>query len=276
MNVSVSKNVTIARPFLRWAGGKGWACSRLKSFVPPQFNSYHEIFLGGAAFFFSLKTSGHSYLSDLNSELINTYKQLMTSAESVAAVLNGFSNSEENYYKLRAEEGEDEIYNAAKFIFLNKTCYNGIFRVNRAGKFNVPYGHNKNAPIFDLDNLLAVEKILQNTTLMNQDFEQSIEKIERGDFAFIDPPYTVAHNNNGFIEYNQKLFKWEDQERLRDAIQKIEKKGAKYILMNAVHKGIKDLYKGIGNHYELNRYSTITSKLQYRRSITEYLITNVV
>jgi DNA adenine methylase len=264
-----------AKPFLRWAGGKTWACPRLIELTPSDFNNYHEIFLGGGALFFSLRHKGTSYLNDLNADLINAYRQLKASARDVACLLKTFTNNEDNYYLLRSSASDTNLHDAAKFIFLNRACFNGIYRVNRSGTFNVPYGHNPLAPIYDLNNLLAVEASLKSAHLTCGDFGKTLDRIERNDFVFIDPPYTVAHNNNGFIEYNQKLFRWEDQERLRDFVVAVERKGAKFIVTNAVHDKVIRLYKGIGRGEQMERFSTITSKIKSRRRIAEYLITNV-
>jgi DNA adenine methylase len=271
------KNMEIKpKPFIKWAGGKNWLTNRIDNFLPKKYNNYHELFLGGAAIFFHIQPKNHSFLSDLNLELINTYEQIKKNPQKVIEHLERLDVNKENYYKIRATDLTDLTYNAARFIFLNKSCYNGIYRVNASGKFNVPYGHNSNVKIYDKNNLLAINTALKNTTLNTQDFENGLDKIEKYDLIFIDPPYTVAHNNNGFIEYNKKIFMWEDQERLADFVNRLNKKGAYYILTNAVHESIVDLYKYLGKRYELGRYSTIASQIEKRRKITEYLITNCI
>lgn len=265
-----------ARPFIKWAGGKNWLTSRLGNFLPDKFNNFHEPFLGGGVVYFYLRPTNLSFLSDLNPDLINAFKQVRANTNHVVYHLDSFNNSEQSYYKLRTTISTDKVFNAAKFIFLNKTCYNGIFRVNASGSFNVPYGHDPNANVYDIDNLLAVRRSLRKAQLHTQDFYKALDKIERGDLVFLDPPYTVAHNNNGFIEYNQKIFSWEDQERLADFVARIINRGAYYVLTNAVHNNIADLYKGLGKRYELERCSTITSQIKKRKIISEYLITNCI
>ncbi|HEV7645564.1 MAG TPA: Dam family site-specific DNA-(adenine-N6)-methyltransferase [Pyrinomonadaceae bacterium] len=273
-NTSARQIDITPKPFIRWAGGKTWLHSRLNSFLPSKFNNYHEPFLGGGAIFFYLRPANESFLSDLNHELINTYKQIKKSVSAVILHLDKFRNIETEYYKLRSNVSADPFYNAAKFIFLNKTCYNGIYRVNTKGEFNVPYGHNSNVTIYDKFNLLAAKRALTNACIESKDFMTGLDKIEKNDLVFVDPPYTVAHNNNGFVEYNQKIFTWEDQERLANFINEVKIKKAKFILTNAVHDSVLNLYKGIGNYYELERHSTITSHINRRRKISEYLITN--
>ena len=264
------------KPFIKWVGGKSWLTGRLDNFLPKKFNNYHELFLGGGAIFFHIQPKNHSFLSDLNFELINAFKQIKSDPNEIIKLIDQLEINQENYYKIRALEATNSTFDTARFIYLNKTCYNGIYRVNTQGRFNVPFGHNNNVTIYEKSNLFAVSKALQNTTLKHGDFENSLINIEKHDLVFIDPPYTVAHNNNGFIEYNQKIFSWSDQERLADFINEIKKKGAYYILTNAVHKSIVDLYKHLGNRYELDRHSTITSQIGKRKKISEYLITNCI
>ncbi|KQR91518.1 hypothetical protein ASG01_14220 [Chryseobacterium sp. Leaf180] len=264
------------QPFLRWAGGKRWLTKRLIDFVPKSYNNYHEVFLGGGAVFFYLKPSNHIFLNDLNAELINAYNIIKNCHGDLLQVLETLINNEESYYKIRDFQTEDNLLMAARFIYLNKTCYNGIYRVNSLGKFNVPYGKNESIQIFCKNNISAVSKSLTNARLSSHDFESCINNIEKRDLVFLDPPYTVAHNNNGFIEYNQKIFSWEDQLRLAEFVNEIDKKGAFYILTNAMHDSIRNLYKNVGKKYEMERHSTIASNLNNRKKISEYIVTNCI
>ncbi len=274
--ITTVKISTKAKPFVRWAGGKNWLTKRIKEFLPKKFNNYHEPFLGGGAVFFYLNPRNKSFLSDLNSELINAFVQIKQNPRKLINQLDSFTNNEEFYYQLRSTNSDKKIYNAARFIHLNKTCYNGIYRVNTNGEFNVPYGHNSCVKVFDKGNIFAVSNSLINSHLISQDFSLCIDMIERNDFIFLDPPYTVAHNNNGFIEYNRKVFSWEDQKRLAAFINEIEKKRAYFILTNAVHDSIINLYKSLGKRYELDRYSTISSQIDKRKRTSEYLFTNCI
>lgn len=264
------------KPFVRWAGGKNWVLGTLKNFLPDKFNNYHEPFLGGGSVFFSIKPRNISFLSDLNNELINAFIQIKENPITLIKHLDTFLNTENNYYKVRSNINGDPVVNAARFIFLNKTCYNGIYRVNSKGRFNVPYGHNQNVTIYEKNNLIAINKILQRSQITAHDFEISLINIQKDDLVFLDPPYTVTHTKNGFLEYNQKIFSWEDQERLADFVNNINKKGAYFILTNAVHENIVTLYKNLGKRFEIERYSTITSQIEKRRRISEYLFSNCI
>jgi DNA adenine methylase len=271
------KNIDVRpRPFIKWAGGKKWLTARIIDFLPSTFNNYHEPFLGGAAVFFYVRPLNQVFLSDLNSEVINAFNQIKEDPLKVISQIDILENNEVNYYNVRANISTDKISNAARFIFLNKTCYNGIYRVNKKGKFNVPYGHNKFVTIYERDNLFAASKALINASIKCQDFEKCLVNIEKGDLVFLDPPYTVAHNNNGFLEYNQKIFTWNDQKRLADFVNEIKNKKAYFLLTNGVHKCIVKLYGKLGKRYELDRYSTITSRIGKRKKISEYLFTNCV
>ena len=160
---------------------------------------------------------------------------------------------------------------AAQFIYLNRTCWNGLYRVNLNGEFNVPKG-TKDSVIFKDDNFEAVAKLLCNTRLLTADFEQIIGKAMKGDFVFIDPPYTVRHNHNGFIKYNENLFSWSDQIRLCDTVTKARDRGAKIVLTNANHESIRELYSSKFELMEVSRFSGISSKISTRAQFTEILI----
>jgi len=262
------------KPFLKWVGGKTWLVERIRSFIPADYKRYFEPFLGSGALFFSLANGNPSFLSDLNTDLINTFIQVRRNCTKVIAHLKSYRNSEKNYYRIRASIPRSQVEQAARFIFLNRTCYNGVYRVNRKGQFNVPYCHDKSIKILEANSLRAASKALNNSTLIVCDFEEILAHITRKDFVFLDPPYTVAHENNGFIEYNQKLFSWEDQERLASFVERLSSKGAYYILTNARHASIYKLYSRLGKSFELQRKNTITSHIGKRGKTLEYLFTN--
>lgn len=264
------------RPFLRWTGSKTWFvkeyCDNLRKL---NFNDYHELFLGGGSVFFNIQPKNQSFLYDLNDELINTYLELRDNPDAVIFALRRFKNSEEEYYKVRAMKCRTNYTKAARFIFLNKTSFNGIYRVNSKGNYNVPYGKREKVDILNLENLLLVSKELKKATIINSDFETSLQSIKKNDLIYIDPPYTVAHENNGFIEYNSKLFSWEDQRRLLELIQTIDEIGAYYILSNAEHYSIRDLYKETGEIFATSRYSKVGGRLKTRGMFNEVIITNI-
>ncbi|MDA3853157.1 MAG: Dam family site-specific DNA-(adenine-N6)-methyltransferase [Bacteroidales bacterium] len=274
-------NLTIKyKPFLRWAGGKTWLTKKIVDYLPKEINNYHEPFLGGGAIFIHLKShqliNGKSYLSDANKELINSYQQLKCEPEIIVKKLKGLKNTEEDYYKIRSTKPYKELNQAVRFIYLNKTSFNGLYRVNKNGQYNVPYGYKKSKKLYDYENLINVSSLLDKTVSMTtSDFNNCIDNVEKGDLIFLDPPYTVAHDNNGFIQYNQKIFSWADQERLLSLIKEIETKGAYYILTNAAHFSIKDLFSTIGKRYKIDRSSTIGGKGATRAKVNEYIFSNI-
>ena len=258
------------KPFLRWAGGKSWFVKHLNSYLPDKkFNNYHEPFIGGGSVFFHLKPK-NAFLSDLNSELIDTYEQVKNNVEELIIKLSEFENTAECYYQIRNTLYSEKVLKAARFIFLNQTSFNGIYRVNLKGIYNVPYGY-RSVKFFDADSLRSASKALCNATLSASDFMKTLDNIQENDLVFVDPPYTVAHENNGFVKYNQKIFAWGDQERLNDYLQAILKKGANFIMTNAAHESIEQLYTGIGDIEKLQRASLIGGKGAIRTSYNEFV-----
>lgn len=264
-----SKELCNPRPFLKWAGGKSCFITELLKHSPDKFNNYFEPFIGGGALFFALKPKS-TYLSDINEDLINTYKQIKNNLNQVMLILEACNYDKESYYKIRNKSSENKIFKAAKFIYLNKTCWNGLYRVNLRGQFNVPFGRHKNPIICDKGNLLAVNRALRNVTIKNGSFERILKDAKRGDFVFLDPPYVTGHKNNGFIEYNSRLFSWSDQERLANLANRLVQKGVKVLATNAEHKSILKLYKNF-EKIKLHRRSTIAGKVSARRKTVEML-----
>ncbi len=272
----VTFEIEKATPFLRWTGSKSWFVKdEIQKFLTVDFTNYHELFLGGGAVFFHLAPENQSYLYDLNEELINTYIQIRDNLDSVVSALKDLKNSEEDYYRIRARKCRTDHTRAARFIYLNRTSFNGIYRVNSLGLYNVPYGKRKSVDIVTEDNLRAVQEVLTDVEIVNTDFADSLENIRENDLVYIDPPYTVAHQNNGFIEYNSKLFSWEDQERLLNVVRAIDDMGAYFILSNAEHYSIRDLYRGVGQIHTASRYSKVGGRNKTRGMFNEVIITNI-
>lgn len=271
----IASDVELPTPFLRWAGSKKWFLKRLPEFLPQSpIRNYYEPFLGGASVFFYLRPNGQSYLTDSNSELVNTYNQVRDNCEALISSLKQFNNSKEDYYKIRSTVYENELAKAAQFIFLNKTSFNGIYRVNSKGLYNVPYGAVGNIDFVNAENLRSASLALKNAIIRTQDFEDILNQVQERDLVFLDPPYTVAHENNGFREYNQKIFSWEDQERLAGLVKALAEKGAYYILTNAAHDSLKELYIDICQPQILSRKSTVGGKGARRGEIHEFVFTN--
>ncbi|MEP1094273.1 MAG: Dam family site-specific DNA-(adenine-N6)-methyltransferase [Cyclobacteriaceae bacterium] len=261
------------KPFLRWVGGKTWFLKYLNDFVPEKgFNKYHEPFLGGGSVFFHLKPE-EAFLSDLNEELIFTYQMVQSEVESVISELRRFKNTKEYYYEVRNKEFKNAAKRAAQFIYLNQTSFNGIYRVNQNGVYNVPYGYREKN-FFEPENLRLVSKSLQKAKIFPSEFQQIIDNIQMGDLVFLDPPYTITHNDNGFIKYNEKLFSLEDQKTLARFIEEIIEKDAFYILTNAAHKEVKKIFKS-NRPLQLTRASLISGKKSKRGHFSEYIFSNI-
>lgn len=266
------KHNFIERPLLRWAGGKRRLRTQILSIFPSEFKSYHEPFIGGGAIFFSLAPK-IGFISDLNEELINLYKVIRDNPRELYNSLRGQEISEDAYYQMRSYNPRTPLNKAKRFLYLNKTCFNGLYRVNKSGKFNVPYGHRTNIDFGSLEHFLSLSCILQECTIDTSDFEV-VRSAEQGDLVYFDPPYTVMHNENGFIEYNKKIFSWEDQIRLKNLVVELTEKGVMVVVSNAHHESIADLYNEFKIH-EVYRSSTISGRNESRSSkVAEFLITN--
>ena len=265
----------VARPFLRWAGGKSWLLKHLHDLLPRNgFNNYHEPFLGGASIFLALNPQ-HSFLSDLNEELMDTYETLRVYPEEIIECLKDYVNEEQYYYQIRATDFQDPIERAARFIYLNQTSFNGIFRVNLEGKYNVPYGH-RTKDFLEPEKLRAVSQRLQDATLRKGDFSMVLENVNEKDLVFLDPPYTVSHNNNGFIKYNHKLFSLDDQIRLGQVIDQIKERRAFYILTNAAHHKIQEIFQKGDSILKKSRTNVIGGTKAQRGYTEEFVFTNTI
>jgi DNA adenine methylase len=261
----------MAIPFLKWPGGKRWFIEKYSQFLPGTYNRYIEPFLGGGSVFFSL-TPHESILADVNQDLIDTYLAIRGSWEAVYKKLKVHQkkHKEDYYYKTRESNPRSIDAKAAKFIYLNRTCWNGLYRVNTSGKFNVPIG-TKTSVLLSTDNFEETSNILRGAQIDCGDFEAIVDRSERDDFVFIDPPYTVKHSNNGFIKYNEKLFTWDDQVRLSKAVRRARDRGAQICLLNAEHDSIRELYPDF-EHIPLSRKSLIAARSENRGNFSELLI----
>ena len=271
------KKIPAKKPFLRWTGGKKWLTPTLLEFVRNvEFNNYYEPFLGGGSVFFSLGLKQKTFLSDSNSNLINTYIQVKKNPKKVIDFLKGFAQNKEFYYLIRNKTFKSAIKRAAQFIYLNKTSFNGIYRVNTEGKYNVPYGKRGYDINIIEQRIMSCSEQLQNTELTSSDFFEALVNVKKNDLVYLDPPYTITHSKNGFIEYNEKLFSVSDQTRLSGMIEKIRDKGAYYILSNAHHPRVREIYDKFGDKtLTLNRPSVISATSGGRGVYKEYLFTNI-
>jgi DNA adenine methylase len=207
--------------------------------------------------------------------LIRTYQAVADNPQAVLDHLGNWRPDKDFYYKLRDSPvpANDPAYSAARFIYLNKTCWNGLYRVNGAGKFNVPYGRPKTDNLIDPENLVTCAANLAgpDVTLSVCDFADSLEAVRSGDFVFLDPPYLTRHNNNGFVEYNEQIFSWSDQQRLAKIANDLVATGASVMVTNALHQDVLDLYEGF-NVAQVERSSTIASDNSRRGRVTEAVL----
>ncbi|SEG14545.1 DNA adenine methylase [Billgrantia desiderata] len=262
----------IVLPFLKWAGGKRWLVRDHPDIFPKEFNTYIEPFLGSGSVFFHLQPE-NALLADANKELITTYRALRNRNRKVEILLREYheNHSEDFYYHMREQSPKTQEEIAARMIYLNRTCWNGLYRVSLAGKFNVPKGTKENV-ILDTDNFQATAKLLRRAAIVHSDFEAIIDAAQEDDFVFVDPPYTVKHNLNGFVKYNEKLFSWEDQIRLKLAIDRATRRGAKILITNAHHESIVELYGDYLQHSTLSRQSVLSGKSEFRGKYSELAI----
>jgi len=260
------------RPILKWAGGKRWLADSLPNVFVGDFNRFVEPFVGSGAMFFALQPK-RAWLNDVNRDLMEMYTQLKADWRPVYDLLRRYhsKHSTDFYYAMRGQIPSDRIHRAARFIYLNRTCFNGLYRVNLKGIFNVPKG-TKTSVVFSDDNFEGVSSALRRTRLTNFDFSRVLHNCGEGDLVFVDPPYTINHNLNGFLKYNENLFSWTDQIRLRDAAFDAKQRGAKVIVSNANHRSIRDLYRDCGELIVAHRHSVLAADSFKRRATSELII----
>ncbi|MEO5335529.1 MAG: Dam family site-specific DNA-(adenine-N6)-methyltransferase [Magnetospirillum sp. WYHS-4] len=268
----ISQPSGIVIPFLKWAGGKRWFCEHHPGLLPKFSGRYIEPFAGSAALFFSVKPD-RALLTDLNAELVITYRAVRDEPRKVRELLelHHRQHSREHYYNTRSAKPINPTELAAWFIYLNRTCWNGLYRVNLKNEFNVPIG-TKTKVVLDTDNFDAVSNALKRADIWQSDFENTIDISGDGDFVFVDPPYTVKHNLNGFIKYNDKIFSWADQVRLRDAIARATERGALVMVLNANHQSIRELYADLGVQQPLTRASVLAADATCRSRVEELVV----
>ncbi len=233
------------KPFLKWAGGKSQLIPELVKYIPNKFNSYLEPFIGGGALFFYLNHNA-SVISDSNEELIITYQAVKDNVNSIIDILDGFVNEETFFYQVRSLDPHtlNLSERAARLIYLNKTCFNGLYRVNKKGIFNVPYNKRDSEQFYNKETLINASRRLQNTTIIHSDYKAVLKKHTRkGDFVFLDPPYQPMSKYSDFKRYTKEFFYEKDQKELFIVFKELVDKGCFVILTNSNHPLITDLYK---------------------------------
>jgi len=272
------------KPFIKWVGGKRGLLNQILPYFPKDFHNYFEPFLGGGAVFFELYSRGllkdkKVYLFDINSELINTYHVVKNSPNELIYNLEHFKkqHSKDFYYQIR-ELDRSENYNnlsdiekATRFIYLNKTCFNGLYRVNKKGYFNTPMGSYKNPNIVDKETILNASEALQDVIILNQSFEKILDYTDENDLVYFDPPYYPLNDTSNFTSYDSNVFLEEAQFKLFELFKTLSERKVKVIESNSDTEFIKNLYKTYDiNIVNANRF--INSKKNGRGKINEVLI----
>jgi len=260
-------------PFLKWAGGKRWLVDSYGVVFDIPFRRYIEPFAGSAAVFFHLLPEA-AILSDKNKNLMNVYRAIKSDWRKVSDKLyeHSSNHTKDYYYHVRSIIYDDKFSQASQFIYLNRTCWNGIYRVNQNGMFNVPKG-TKEKVILDTDDFETVSEYLTNASLLDGDFEEVVNMADQDDLLVIDPPYTANHNTNGFLRYNEKIFSWDDQIRLSRCVKDAKQRGVRLILTNADHESVRELYEDHFDVLPITRWSVLSGKSKFRRKVTELLVT---
>lgn len=238
-------------PVVKWVGGKRQLLDEIIPLLPKKITSYCEPFLGGGAVLFSIQPR-KAIVNDLNEDLIIVYKVIRDCVDDLIVSLKKHENTQEYFYKIRdidrdksAYQEISDIEKASRLIYLNKTCYNGLFRVNQAGEFNSPFGHYKNPNIVNEPVLRAVSKYFNNNEInfLNEDFSVTLDRLKKGTFVYLDPPYDPVSDTASFTGYNKGGFDKNEQIRLKNCCDELTKKGIKFMLSNSATEFIKSLYK---------------------------------
>jgi DNA adenine methylase len=275
-----SKDNGSLKPFLRWAGGKTRSVPFLKDHLPCNFSSiinrYFEPFLGAGSLFFSLRPR-KAMLSDINKDLIDCYKAVQQHPDLVARYLDQHSRKtcEDYYYEMRQKynNSKPSIYRAALFIYLNKTCFNGIWRVNKKGEYNVPYGQQEHPSLPSKEELIRISIALFPAELEQKNYKGIMEKVKRGDFVYLDPPYPPLNSTSNFTHYSKEGFTKDDHRELALFAKDLANKGCYVLLSNSDTEYIRSLYENDFNIFELEVTRLIRADGK-RYKVKEIAITN--
>ncbi|OHD12001.1 MAG: DNA methyltransferase [Spirochaetes bacterium GWD1_27_9] len=274
------KKNRLLQPFLKWAGGKRQLMPEIKKYIPHKFNTYYEPFLGGGAVLFDLQPK-NAIINDSSTELINCYKVIKTNINDLIEDLEKHKNDEDYYYHTRDLDRKEDYKNlsnvekASRIIYLNRTCFNGLFRVNSQGQFNVPFGKYPNPKILNESVLKAVSSYLNenNIEILNNDFEEVLKHAKKEDFVYLDPPYDPLSDTSSFTGYDLNKFGKEEQKRLKKVYDYLNEIGCFVLLSNSSTPYIKDLYKNY-SIITVNAKRNINSVGNSRGKIEEILVKN--
>lgn len=283
--MAVQRKKPLVKPFLKWAGGKRQLLPELNKYFPPKYKTYYEPFVGAGAVLFDLERK-NAVINDFNKELINTYKAVKNDVDTLISQLEKHeeNNSKDYFYDIRAWdrngklEAISDTERASRLIYLNKTCFNGLFRVNSQNQFNVPYGNYKNPLIVNAPVLRAVSNYLNDNdiTILNGDFEEALVNAKKGDFIYLDPPYApLTDDSSSFVGYTLNGFGKPEQERLRDVFVELDKRGCYVMLSNSSVPLIHDLYSHYAETTEIvGATRMINSNAKKRGKVDEVIIMN--
>jgi DNA adenine methylase len=267
-------SAVIAQPFLKWAGGKTQLLNDLIKRVPKDFGTYYEPFIGGGALYFAIAPQ-RAVIADINDDLINTYKVVRDKPEELLEALKSFKNESDFYYEVRGRDQAllSDVERAARIIYLNRTCFNGLYRVNKSGQFNVPFANYKNPNFIQTDKILKDSKVLSNTEIYHSGFEEVLTKAKKGDFIYLDPPYVPKDVYSDFKRYNKEQFHLTDHEKLADLYNKLTERGCYVMLSNSDTPFTRELYKKwrVDTVYAKRLINKDATK---RGEITEIIVTN--
>lgn len=262
-----------ARPFIKWAGGKRQLLPALLRHAPENPSCFFEPFIGGGALFFSLRPR-RAVLADVNERLIRTYKGVRDSVDDVIRLLRSYPHDSAFFYRFREADidSASDAEVAAWFVYLNKTAYNGLYRVNRANRFNVPFGRYANPKTCDEPTLRECSNALAGTELLVEDFEVAVARAESGDFVYFDPPYVPLSTTSSFTSYTSLGFGPAEHTRLRDAARKLKERGVRVLLSNSSASFVRELYATGFAVVEVQATRAVNSKATARGAVMELLI----
>jgi DNA adenine methylase len=264
------------RPVLKWAGGKTQLVPAISRRLPDRIATYYEPFIGGGAVFFALareKRFERAVIADKNADLLAVYRALQGDADALIAKLQSFSHDEKEYYRVRSSRPRGLVARAARVIYLNKTGYNGLYRVNRSGEFNVPFGRYKNPKICDEENLRAAALALSGVTILESDFEKACAGAKQGDAVYLDPPYVPLSKTASFTAYDRHPFGRAEQERLCRVFAELHERKVLALLSNSCTKETEKLYEGWRVSY-VKMARAINSRGSARGPVHELLVEN--
>lgn len=276
--MKISDNIA---PFVKWVGGKRQLLKEIDKHIPLSFSKFYEPFVGGGAVLFHLQPK-NAVINDSNEELVNLYRVIKQSNTELIEDLKKHRNEEKYFYEIRAIDRDKNkfkkltnIQRASRIIYLNKTCYNGLYRVNRAGEFNTPFGRYKNPNIVNEKIIKSVADYLQRykVKILNTDFEKSLSSIHKGAFVYLDPPYLPVSSSSNFTGYTKEGFNQSEQERLKQLCDHLDEKGVQFLLSNSSTDIIRNLYKNY-NICTVYAKRAINSKADQRGLIMEVLVKN--